>query len=162
MLDKQYFSLWDISKPHIEAFNEQTNSHHPIIKFKTETSDTETVFRHGCIQRHKIQGKSILDVKTHLKQTETFLYTKKTICPRRSLENPTKNSSETTFDENNSNFKKAFDGQSYSQTLIENLLSPRKFTERESKLLKQNNQKEKEILPFVTQYEPSVSTVNEA
>ena len=57
MLDKQYFSLWDISKPHIEAFNEQTNLHHPIIKFEAETSDTETVFRHGCIQRHKIQGK---------------------------------------------------------------------------------------------------------
>ena len=36
--------------------------------------------------------------------------------------------------------------------MIENLLSERKFTERESKLLKQNNQKEKEILPFVTQY----------
>ena len=39
----------------------------------------------------------------------------------------------------------------YPQTLIENLLSELKFTEMESKLLKQNNREAKEILPFVTQ-----------
>ena len=38
----------------------------------------------------------------------------------------------------------------YPQTLIENLLSKIRFTERDSKLLKQNNKEEKEILPFVT------------
>ena len=57
------FSLWDISKPDIEAFIEQANLHHPTIKFTAEISDTETVF---CIQRHKIQ--ILLDVKTHLKK----------------------------------------------------------------------------------------------
>ena len=50
----------------------------------------------------------------------------------------------------------------YPQTLIENLLSELKFTEREFKLLKQNNREEKEMLPFVTQYQPSVTTVKEA
>ena len=50
----------------------------------------------------------------------------------------------------------------YPQTLIENLLSEIKFTERKSKLLKQNNKEEKEILPFVAQYQPSVSTIKEA
>ena len=49
----------------------------------------------------------------------------------------------------------------YPQTLVENLPSELKFTETESKLLKQNNE-EKEILPFVTQYQPSVSTIKEA
>ena len=42
----------------------------------------------------------------------------------------------------------------YPQTLIENILSEIKFTKRESKLLKQNNKEEKEILPFVTQTNP--------
>ena len=51
------FSLWDITKPDIEAFIEQANLHHLTIKFTAEISITETVFRHGCIQRHKIQGK---------------------------------------------------------------------------------------------------------
>ena len=31
--------------------------HHPTIKFTAEISDTETVFRHGRIQRQKLQGK---------------------------------------------------------------------------------------------------------
>ena len=72
-----------------------------------------------------------------------------------------KNSSETTFEENNSNFLRLMD-KGYPQTLIENLLSEIKFTERKSKLLKQNNKEKKEILPFVTQYQPSVSTIKEA
>ena len=50
----------------------------------------------------------------------------------------------------------------YPETLIKNLLSEIKFTEREFKLLKQNNREEKEMLPFVTQYQPSVSTIKEA
>ena len=37
-----------------------------------------------------------------------------------------------------------------------------KIHKRESKLLKQNNKEEKEILSFVTQYQPSVSTIKEA
>ena len=46
--------------------------------------------------------------------------------------------------------------------MIENLLSEIKFIERESALLKHDKKEEKEILPFMTQYEPSVSTFKEA
>ena len=66
----------------------------------------------------------------------------------------------TTLEENISNFKKRLIDRGYAQTLIENLLSDIKFTERESTLLKHNN-KEKEILPFMTQYQPSVSILKE-
>ena len=45
--------------------------------------------------------------------------------------------------------------------MIENLLSDIKFIERGSALLKHNIKEEKEILPFVTQYQPSVSTLKE-
>ena len=38
------FALWDMSKPDIEAFIEQTNLHHPTIEFTAETFDTETAF----------------------------------------------------------------------------------------------------------------------
>ena len=37
-----------------------------------------------------------------------------------------------------------------------------KIRKKESELLKQNNKEEKQILPFVTQYQPSVSTMKEA
>ena len=39
--------------------------------------------------------------------------------------------------------------------MIENLLSDIKLIERESALLKHNDKEKKEILPFVTQYQPS-------
>ena len=48
------FSLWDISKPDIETYIEQANSHHPTIKFTAEISDTETVFLDTVIQRRQI------------------------------------------------------------------------------------------------------------
>ena len=50
----------------------------------------------------------------------------------------------------------------YPQSFKENLLSEYKIHKRESKLLKQNNREEKEILPFMTQYQLSVSTIKEA
>ena len=65
------------------------------------------------------------------------------------------------FKASNSNFKERLIDRGYPQTMIENLLSDIKFTERESALLKHNNKEEKEILPFVTQYQPSVSTLKE-
>ena len=71
------------------------------------------------------------------------------------------NSPKTTFEENISNFKKRLIDRGYPQTIIENLLLDIKFTERESALLKHNNKEEKEILPFVTQYQPSASTLKE-
>ena len=76
------FSLWHISKPNIEAFIEQANLiTSPNYQIHGRNIwHWDCVFRHDCIQRHKIQGKSILDVKTHFKTTETFQYTHFTSC----------------------------------------------------------------------------------
>ena len=65
------------------------------------------------------------------------------------------------FKASKSNFKECLIDRGYPQTMIENLLSGTKFIERESALLKHNNKEEKEILPFVTQYQPSGSTLKE-
>ena len=60
------FSLWDISKPDIEAFIEQANLHLPTIKFTAEISDTETVVLDTIVYKGtRFKEKSILDVKTH-------------------------------------------------------------------------------------------------
>ena len=169
---KRYFddivSLWDISKPDIEAFIEQAVLHHPTIKFTAQICDTETMAQ-------DIEEKSILDVKDTLKKNgnlpvHTFhLFSPaecyKRICQRRSLENPT-NKLLQMFEENNSNFKKRLIDRGYPQTLIENLLSKVKSSQRGSLhpqvWLKHNNKEEKEILPFLTQYKPSVSTLKES
>ena len=41
------------------------------------------------------------------------------------------------------------------------MLTEVKLTERKAALLKQNNKEEKEILPFVTKYQPLVSVIKE-
>ena len=124
-----------MSKPDIEALIEQANIHHPTIEFTFETFDTETAFLDMVVYKGtRVKERSILDAKTHFKQTEAFLHTHFTSChppnvkkgfvKGEALRIPRINSSETTFDENNSNFKKKFliDGD-YPQSLIENLLS---------------------------------------
>ena len=81
MLHTRYFSLWDISKPDIETFIKQEKLHHPTIKFKAETSDTEIVFLGTVVYEvTRFKEKSMLDVWTHFKQTETFLHTRSTSC----------------------------------------------------------------------------------
>ena len=119
----------------------------------------------------RFKEKSIPEVKTHFKRTETFQYTHFTSChppsvKKRFVKGETlrilrTNSSKTTFEENISNFKNHLIDRGYPQTMIKILLSDIKFTERESALLKHNNKEGKKILPFVTQYQPSVSTLKE-
>ena len=70
----------------------------------------------------------------------------------------------TNFCEEVFQIQKALDGQRLATQFSgkEKLLLEVKLTERKPALLKQNNKKEKEILPFVTQYQPLVSTIKEA
>ena len=64
-------------RPDMEAFIEQANLHHPTI----ETFDTETAFLDTVVYKvRRFKETSILDAKTHLKQTETFLHTHFTSC----------------------------------------------------------------------------------
>ena len=137
---KTRLHIWDKSKPDIKAFIERANLHHATIKFTAETFDTETAFLDRAVFKGtRFKEKSILDAKTHFKQMKTFLHTNFTSCDPPSVKKGfvkgealrilRKNSSETTFEENNSNLKKKrlMDG-GYPQTLIEDLLSEIKFT----------------------------------
>ena len=59
-------ALWDMSKPDIEAFIEQTNLHHPTTEFTAETFDTEIAFLDTVVNKGtRFKEKSILDGKTH-------------------------------------------------------------------------------------------------
>ena len=113
-VDRKLSYIWDMSKPDIKAFIERANLHHPTIKFMAETSDTETAFLDTAVYKGtRFKEKSILDAKTHFKQMETFLHTHFTSCHPPSVKKGfvkgealrilRKNSSETTFEENNSN-----------------------------------------------------------
>ena len=119
----------------------------------------------------RFKDQSILDVKTHFKPTETFQYTHFTSCHPPSVKNGfvkgealrilRTNSSKDTFEENISKFKRHLRDRGYPRNLVEKLLSEIKFTRRGS-VLKGNNKTQKDILPFVTQYRPSVSNLKQA
>ena len=109
-------SLLEMSKPDIE-FIEQASLHHLTIEFTTETFDTEIAFLDTVVYKGtRFKEKSILDAKTHFKQMESFLHTHFTSCHPPNVKKEfvkgealrilRKNSSETTFEENHSNFKK--------------------------------------------------------
>ena len=165
------FSPWDASKTDIERFIEQTNSHHPTVKFTAEISNTETTFLDTVIYKGKrFREQSILDIKTHFKPTETFQYTHYTSCHPPSVKKGfikgealrllRTNSSESTFEENMVNFRARLVARGYPRNLIDKHLPEIKFTERKS-ALKQNKKDTKDLLPFVTQYEPAVPNIKQ-
>ena len=104
-------------------------------------------------------------MRTHFKPTETIQYThftsyhppgvRKGFIKGEALRLLRTNSSKTTFEEKITQFKRRLRDRGYPDNLLENILSEIKFSERMSALL--NKQKtRKRILPFVTEYRPSV------
>ena len=159
-----FFSLWDISKPDIETFIEEANLDHPTIKFTTEISDTETVFRHNYIKaQDSTQNRSLMlrhilrkrkPSSTQISPLVTHQVLKKDLSKGKPLESYKQTPQKLRLGITFQNSKKRPIGRGYPQALIENLLSDIKFAERESAPLKHNKEK-KETLPFVTQYQPS-------
>ena len=118
----------------------------------------------------KLHLKSVLDVRTHFKSTDTFQYTHFCSCPLPSPP-PTlsvkigfikgeasrlsrTNSSKTSFEEMIKNFEKHLQKRGYPESFIQNRLSEVNF--EDNKLAPQKSRENKRILPFVTQCQPSV------
>ena len=75
-MSKYIISIWNVNKDGVTQFIEQANNHHPTIKFTAEISETEITFLDtNVFKGERFASKSILDVKTHFKPTETFQYT---------------------------------------------------------------------------------------
>ena len=109
-------------------------------------------------------------MRTHFKPTETFQYKLFTTChPPGAKKGFVKgeglrllrtNSSNKTFEENITTFKKHLMERDYPENFI-NTLSEVKFQERTQALLKRNKTK-KRISPFVTQCHPAVPNLKES
>ena len=160
------FSLWDPKREDINLFILEANRHHPTIKFTADISQKEINFLDTTVFKgERFNKESILDIRTHFKATETFQYMHFSSCHApgvakgfikgEALRLLRTNSSKPLFEENISNFKSRLHERGYPSDLVEKILSEVKFTERKSAL--QGKQKvRKNILPFVTQYNPSV------
>ena len=120
---------------------------------------------HASTKEQDLKRNLRLDTRTYFKLTETFQYThfkschppgvKKGFVKGEGLRLLRTNSSEETFVENIRIFKLRLRARGYPNNLIDKTLSEVKFSDRK-KALKDNTRVQKEILPFVTQYNPSV------
>ena len=113
---------------------------------------------------------AILDVRTHFKPTETFQYThfsschpqgvKKGFIKGEALRLLRTNSSKIIFEEKITNFKVHLLQRGYPEDLINTTLSEVNFKDRKL-ALQQKPKTNLRILPFVTQYQPSVPNLKQ-
>ena len=128
---------------------------------ENETFFSEIVVYQGTTFNEKWES-AILDVKTHFKRKPYSIYiftsynppiVKAPVWQTRSLENPTNKLLWGSI----SDFKKRLMDRGWPHNFEIKIAIRSKTHRRKAALLKQNNKEEKEILPFVTQYQPLVS-----
>ena len=74
------FALWDMSKPDIEAFIEQTNLHHPTTEFTAETFDTEIAFLDTVVTKAQDSRKNLSLMQSHMFKKRKSSCTRFTSC----------------------------------------------------------------------------------
>ena len=124
----------------IEEFLLKANSFHPTIIFMAEILKTETIFFDTIVYKgDRFLKKSILDVQTYFKPTETFQYTNFYLCHPpdvtkgfirgEALRLLRTNSSQTTSEENITNFAARLRNRGYPAATVVKHLSEIKFSE---------------------------------
>ena len=151
------WTKWDTNRDKIEEFLLKANSFHPTIKFMAEISGTETIFLDAVVYKgDRLLKESILDLRTYFKPTETFQYTNFYSChplgvtkgfmKGEALRLLSKNSSQTAFEENISNFVAGLKNRGYPAATVVKHLSEVRFSERETSLTNKDRTARKKIL----------------
>ena len=151
--------MWDAKREEIDQFILEANSPPSISEKEINFLDT-TIFKGEGLCKN-----SVLDVCTHFKPTETFQYTHFTSCHApgvkkgfikgEALRLLKTNSSKKLYEDIIKKFKTRFRERGYPDNLINNVLREIRFKERKS-ALREEQKMRKDILPFVTQYNPAV------
>ena len=128
----------------MELFIKEANNFHPTTKFTAEISENEITFLDTTIFKGEgFTEKSILDIKTHYKPTETFQYTHFISCHppgvKRGFIKGEAKTTKTTFHESLANFKQRLEACGYLKQDKERSLqlSEVNFDQKHS-VLKQN------------------------
>ena len=159
------FSLWNIPTNEVSEFVNFANSFHHSIKFTCEMSSERAVFLDTEVfkgPRHSTH--KILDLQTHFKPTETFQYThfsschpfnsKKGFIKGEALRLLRTNSVKENFEKNKREFEERICQRGYPVKLVQKILSEVQFSDRQEALRNKTKQT-KEILPFVTTFNPA-------
>ena len=167
---KRFLDNIFVSREEIAKFIEQADKHHATIRFTAEISETETTFLHTTVYKgERFKKDSVLDLRTHFKPIETFHYTHFTLCHppgvKRSfvkgeaLRLLRTNSSKELFEKKTEKTSK----KNSSMGVIQNFFLQRTLSEVEDgkQALQQKRKENKRILPFVTQFQPSVPNLKQ-
>ena len=159
------FSLWNIPIKEVSEFVNFANSFHRSIKFTYEMSSERAVFLDTEVfkgPRHSTH--KILDLQTHFKPTETFQYThfsscqpfnsKKGFIKGEALSFLRTNSVKENFEKYKRECEERLCQRGYPLTLVQKALTEVQFCDRKEALRNKTKQT-KEILPFVTTYNPA-------
>ena len=159
------FSLWNVPMEEVSIFVNFANSFHPTIKFTCEMSSERAVFLDTEVFKGpRLSTLKILDSQTHFKPTETFQYTdfsschpfntKKGFIKGEALRLLRTNSVKENFDKYKRDFKQRLCNRGYPTALVDKILTEVQFSDR-TEDLRNKTKKEKEMLPFVTTYNPA-------
>ena len=159
------FSLWNIPIKEVSEFVNFANSFHRSIKFTCEMSSERTIFLDTEVfkgPRHSTH--KILDLQTHFKPTETFQYThfpschpfnsKKGFIKGEALRLLRTNSVKENFEKHKREFEQRLCQRGYPLTLVQKTLTEVQSCDQKEALRNKTKQT-KEILPFVTTYNPA-------
>ena len=165
------FRLWDTNKEEIEnSLSKQirTTLYHKVYRWSL-TIRNNILGYNSLYKGERFEKESILDVHTHYKPPETFHYTnynschpagfKKGFVKGEALRLLRTNSSKVVFEENVENFKTRLVSRGYPSNLVDKILSEVNLADRKNALT-QKQKVFKKILPFVTQFQPSLPWTN--
>ena len=159
------FSLWNIPMEEVSIFVDFANSFHPKIKFTCEMSSERAVFLDTEVFKGpRLSSLGILDSQTHFKPTETFQYThfsfchpfntKKGFIKGEALRLLRTNSIKENFYKHKRDFEQRLCDRGYPAALVHKILTEVQFSDR-TEALRNKTKNAKEILPFVTTYNPA-------
>ena len=164
------FSVWTSSKQEIDSFINFANRFHTTIKFTCEMSSERAVFLDTEVFKGpRFASNKVLDVQTQ-KATETFQYThfsschplsvKKGFIKGETLRLLRTNSIKEKFESSKRDFKFRLLERGYPQKLVNKIQAEVDFSSRNS-ASKYKPKTSKNILPFVTTYNPGVPKLKE-
>jgi len=165
------FSLWKIPMKEVTDFVNFANSFHPTIKFTCEMSSDRTVFLDTEVFKGpRLTTLKTLGLQTHFKPTKTFQYTVFSSChpfnTKRGFINwevlrlLRTNSVKENFETSKRDFEQRLCERGYPLILVHNILTEVQFSDRKEALRNKTKQT-KEILVFVTTYNPTTPNLNQ-
>ena len=164
------FIIWTGTTQEFESYMKKINQIHPTIKFTHEISDTELTFLDVTLYKgERFQTTNILDLRTHIKNTNKQLYVhSKSYHPPSTIKAISKgetkrylrtNSNETNFEKMKCKLVNKLKQRGYKHNQIVNHIKDIKFNERNKTLKRKHKPQQSNKLIFTTHYNDDINRI---